>query len=157
MAFFHLPPYLEWPAQFCTFCIGATWLVSVITANASQVDRLWTFLPNIYAAYYALLPLWPKSPPFHLAPYVPKELAWSTVKDFSPRALLMLGLITLWMFRYETRHSVLSGSRSTCRLTYNALRRGILNLWAITFTSIVSNLQQLRGRLPMGHRPQQCS
>ncbi|OBZ72701.1 hypothetical protein A0H81_07519 [Grifola frondosa] len=57
------------------------------------LDRLWTFLPTIYTAYYALLPLWP-------------------LESFSPRALLMLGLVSFWM----------------CRLSYNTWRRGLFNL-----------------------------
>lgn len=88
----------SWPIQFCAFSTAATFVVSVITGNVSQVDRLWTFLPTIYTAYFALLPLWPTEQPFPLAPFVPKELH-SAADGFSPRATLMLGLIVVWMFR----------------------------------------------------------
>ncbi|PPQ73609.1 hypothetical protein CVT25_005591 [Psilocybe cyanescens] len=121
MTLFNLPDYLDWPAQFCLLSTGLTWIASLITSNVSQVDRLWTFLPTIYTAYYALLPLLPNSQPFLFAPYAPKTLGWSSIKDFSPRALLMLTLITIWM----------------CRLSYNTHRRGLFNLkdedyrWAV--------------------------
>ncbi|PPQ89333.1 hypothetical protein CVT25_003170 [Psilocybe cyanescens] len=121
MTLFNLPDYLDWPAQFCLLSTGLTWIASLITSNVSQVDRLWTFLPTIYTAYYALLPLLPNSQPFLFAPYAPKTLGWSAVKDFSPRALLMFTLITIWM----------------CRLSYNTYRRGLFSLkdedyrWAV--------------------------
>ncbi|KAF8968046.1 hypothetical protein BDZ97DRAFT_1800620 [Flammula alnicola] len=121
MTLFNLPPYLDWPAQLCLFSTLATYVASIVTKNASQVDRLWTFLPTIYTAYYALLPLLPNAQPFMLVPYAPKELGWSTVKDFSPRALLMFSLVSTWM----------------CRLSYNTYRRGLFNLkeedyrWAV--------------------------
>jgi steroid 5-alpha reductase family enzyme len=44
-----------------------------------------------------------------MTPHVPEDLDYATT-DFSPRALLMLALIVLWM----------------CRLTYNTWRRGLL-------------------------------
>jgi len=55
-----------------------------------------------------------------LQPYVPRDLAFAQ-ESFSPRALLMLGLIALWM----------------CRLSYNTWRRGLFTLneedyrWAV--------------------------
>ena len=93
------PPHLIWPAQFCTFVTFETWIHSLITSNVSQVDRLWTLLPTIYSAYYALLPLLPNEQSFWLAPYAPKELGFQAVSDYSPRALLMLSLIIIWMWR----------------------------------------------------------
>jgi len=99
MTLFNVPDYLDWPAQFCLLTTVVTWLASVVTSNVSQVDRLWTFLPTIYTAYYALLPLLPNSQPYPFVPYAPKALGWHTVRDYSPRALLMLTLITIWMFR----------------------------------------------------------
>ncbi|KAH9481685.1 hypothetical protein JR316_0006212 [Psilocybe cubensis] len=121
MTLFNVPDYLDWPAQFCLLITGITWIASIVTSNVSQVDRFWTFLPTIYTAYYALLPLLPNSQPFLFVPYAPKSLGWSSLKDFSPRALLMLTLITIWMFR----------------LSYNTYRRGLFNLqdedyrWAV--------------------------
>ncbi|KIK01250.1 hypothetical protein K443DRAFT_678515 [Laccaria amethystina LaAM-08-1] len=97
---------LNWPIQFCVFSTAATYIVSIITSNVSQVDRLWTFLPTIYTAYYALLPLFPTHQPFLLFPCNPLG---ST--DHNPRALLMFALVFLWM----------------CRLSYNTHRRGLFN------------------------------
>jgi len=107
-----LPPAFDWPVQFCATVTGLCYVVSIITSNFSQVDRVWTFLPTIYAAYYALLPLWPNEPPFFLAPYAPKSLGHSVLKDPSPRAVLMLALVIVWMFR----------------LSYNTYRRGLFSL-----------------------------
>jgi hypothetical protein len=72
MTLFNLPPYLDWPAQFCLFITGVTWIASLITSNVSQVDRLWTVLPTIYTAYYAFLPALPNSQPLLFVPYAPK-------------------------------------------------------------------------------------
>jgi hypothetical protein len=105
MTLFSVPPYLDWPAQFCLLVTVVTWVLSLITSNVSQVDRLWTFLPTIYTAYYALLPLWPNTQPYPLVPYAPKDLGWAAVKDFSPRALLMFGLIFIWMCRLVLSHT----------------------------------------------------
>ena len=99
MTLFSVPPYLDWPAQFCLLVTVVTWVLSLVTSNVSQVDRLWTILPTIYTAYYALLPLWPNTQLYPFVPYAPKDLGWATVKDFSPRALLILGLIFIWMCR----------------------------------------------------------
>jgi len=116
-----IPAQYRWPAQFCVFSTVVTYTLSVITSNVSQVDRVWTFLPTIYTAYYALLPLWPNEQPFILCPYTPKELGWATARDFSPRAVLMFSLVFIWM----------------CRLSYNTYRRGLFNLkdedyrWAV--------------------------
>ncbi|THV02888.1 hypothetical protein K435DRAFT_792296 [Dendrothele bispora CBS 962.96] len=117
-----------WPLQFCVFTTVATYVASVITSNVSQVDRLWTFLPTIYTAYFALLPLWPRRvQPFPLCPFVPEELIFTTdLEGFNPRATLMLGVIVMWMFR----------------LSYNTYRRGLFSLkdedyrWAILRTQI---------------------
>jgi hypothetical protein len=99
MSFPSPPATFAWPAQFCAFVTAATYVASVVTGNVSQVDRLWTFLPTIYTAYFALLPLWPRSvQPFWLCPYVPDELA-DHAEDYSPRAIMMLSLAVLWMFR----------------------------------------------------------
>jgi len=111
MTLFSVPPYLDWPAQFCLLVTAVTWVLSLVTSNVSQVDRLWTILPAIYAAYYALLPLWPNTQSYPFIPYAPKDLGWATVKDFSPRALLMFSVIFIWM----------------CRLSYNTHRRGLFN------------------------------
>jgi hypothetical protein len=99
MTLFNLPPYLDWPAQFCLFSTGVIWIASLITSNVSQIDRLWTVLPTIYTAYYAFLPALPNSQPLLFVPYAPKELGWAAVKDYSPRALLMFSIVFIWMCR----------------------------------------------------------
>ncbi|KAH9945463.1 DUF1295-domain-containing protein [Epithele typhae] len=107
-----IPPTFQWPVNFCLALSTITWILGVITGNVSQVDRVWTFLPAIYAAYYAFIPLWPTTSPVPLYPYVPEVVDPEIVDKFSPRALLMFGLIFTWM----------------CRLTYNTWRRGLFNL-----------------------------
>ncbi|KAK0469937.1 uncharacterized protein EV420DRAFT_1298248 [Desarmillaria tabescens] len=128
MTYLLLPSWAEfaWPLQFCAFVTAATYVASIVTANVSQVDRLWTFLPVIYSAYFALLPLWPKSiQPFPLCPYVPDELV-AFASDYSLRAVLMVALEIIWMYR----------------LSYNTYRRGLFNLkdedyrWAVLRTQL---------------------
>jgi hypothetical protein len=84
---------LVFPLRLCAATTLTAYLLSVITGNVSQVDRLWTFMPTIYTAYWALLPLWPHNSATwrYLVPFVPDE-ASHFARDFSPRALLMLGL-----------------------------------------------------------------
>ncbi|KAJ4463248.1 hypothetical protein C8J55DRAFT_532254 [Lentinula edodes] len=114
-----------YPFSLCLFSTAVTYIASVLTSNVSQVDRLWTFLPTIYTAYFALAPLWPQEPtsiagiriPF--IPFLPAQLQAQYPRDdltgsitFSPRALLILTLINLWMLR----------------LSYNTFRRGLFSL-----------------------------
>ncbi|KAF8525839.1 DUF1295-domain-containing protein [Hysterangium stoloniferum] len=106
----HIPPAFVQPVQFCLFNIAWTWIASLLTGNVSQVDRIWTFLPAVYTAYYAVYPL----------------LDWAdpAIKQqgVSERTVLMLILQVIWMIR----------------LTYNTWRRGLFNLkdedyrWEIT-------------------------
>lgn len=129
MTLFNLPPYLDWPAQLCLLSTGVAWVASLITSNVSQVDRLWTFLPTIYTAYYTFLPALTNSQPFLFVPYAPKELGWASVKDYSPRALLMFSIVFIWMCRYaiSPKCLILSQTRP-CRLSYNTYRRGLFSL-----------------------------
>jgi len=89
-----------------------TYVLSILTGNLSQVDRVWTFLPTIYTVYYALLPLWPTIPPTFLFPHILDTLPASLKETYSPRALLMTSLVVTWMFR----------------LNYNTWRRGLFSL-----------------------------
>ncbi|KAH8831291.1 hypothetical protein DL96DRAFT_1587175 [Flagelloscypha sp. PMI_526] len=113
----NVDPIYTWPLQFCLFSTTATWVLSVVTNNVSQVDRVWTFLPTIYTAYFALMHLLPTEQVVWLAPFNPSK----DVTEASPRALIMLGVTTIWMFR----------------LSYNTYRRGLFNLkdedyrWAV--------------------------
>lgn len=123
----------HYPLQLCAFVTTATYVATLLTGNVSQVDRLWTFLPTIYTAYFALLPLWPVShQPFFLCPYVPDHLRFAA-QSFSPRALMMLSLVVVWM----------------CRLSYNTYRRGLFRLsdedyrWAVLRTQIPPWLFQI--------------
>lgn len=128
-----IPPDYKWPAEFCTATTVVVWVLSLITANVSQVDRLWTFLPTIYTAYYALLPLLPHEPLFFLCPYAPKALHATMTNDFSPRALMMFGVVFIWM----------------CRLSYNTYRRGLFRLgdedyrWAVLRANVPGWLFQV--------------
>ncbi|KAH9038602.1 DUF1295-domain-containing protein [Lactarius hengduanensis] len=94
-----------------------------------KVDQLWTILPTICTGYWALLPLWPSyedrghgSFSAHMFP----EGATHLAHDFSPRALLMLGLTVLWMLRSS----------------YNTWRQGLFGLtdenypWAVLRTEL---------------------
>jgi len=107
-----IPPAFEYPVKFCLAITATVYLLSLVTGNVSQVDRIWTFLPAFYTVYYALLPLWPRQAILPLWPYTPVEIPSFIREDYSPRALVMLILVVLWMFR----------------LTYNTWRRGLFNL-----------------------------
>lgn len=89
-----IPPTFQYPLKLCFATTLTTWVLSLITGNVSQVDRLWTFLPTIYTAYWALLPLWPNENKSigYLAPYVPERVVGEVVEAFHPRAVLMLAL-----------------------------------------------------------------
>ena len=84
---------LDYPLKLCLATTLATYTASLITGNVSQVDRIWTVMPTLYIAYWALLPLWPHGSAGwgYLSPFVPDEAA-HFARDFSPRALLMFGL-----------------------------------------------------------------
>ena len=84
---------LAYPLKLWTATTVTTYIFSLVTGNVSQVDRAWTLMPTMYTAYWALLPLWPHGSAGwgYLSPYVPEE-ATHFARDFSPRALLMLGL-----------------------------------------------------------------
>src|SRR6267142_1705290 len=81
------------PLRLCAATTLTTYLLSIITGNVSQVDRVWTVMPTIYTAYWALLPLWPHDSATwrSLVLFVPDETG-HFARHFSPRALLMLGL-----------------------------------------------------------------
>jgi hypothetical protein len=85
-----LPLALKWPVHFMAGVTTVCYVVSEITGNVSQVDRLWAILPFIYAAYFALLPLWPTSSFLGVLPYVPENVPTKLSAGYSPRALLML-------------------------------------------------------------------
>ena len=92
---------------FCGVVSVYVWIMEKITGNASQVDGLWTFLPLIYSAHFAV---------HRLFTYQPAKLSLfggvqhtSTWEKVEPRLALMTALSLLW----------------SVRLTYNAYRRGM--------------------------------
>ncbi|KAG5350524.1 hypothetical protein C0989_010709 [Termitomyces sp. Mn162] len=146
--FAKVPSEYQWPVEFCAVVTVVVWVASLITSNVSQVDRLWTFLPFIYTAYYALLPLWPQEPSFFLCPYTPKSLGWATARDFSPRAVLMLGLIFLWMIRQDEdyrwavlRTKVPQWLFQIINLTFIAATQNVLLLLLSFPTKVASTFQ----------------
>ena len=68
------------------------YVVSEITGNVSQVDRVWALMPFVYATYFALLPLWPTSSLLGVYPYLPGNAPAELSANYSPRALLMFVL-----------------------------------------------------------------
>ncbi|KAF9070153.1 hypothetical protein BDP27DRAFT_1402219 [Rhodocollybia butyracea] len=129
MSFQTLLVHWSYPISLCVFSTVSTYVLSIVTSNVSQVDRLWTFLPWLYNAYWTFLPLWQREPLFApgilgtiangVLPWTPKELGAEL--QFVPRAILIQTAITLWMFR----------------LSYNTYRRGLFSLkdedyrWAV--------------------------
>ncbi|EJU04771.1 DUF1295-domain-containing protein [Dacryopinax primogenitus] len=78
-------PYLSHPSltpalYFCAFNILWTYVAGEITGNFSQVDRVWTFLPVIYTAWFTLWPVW-------------------NGEELRTRGVLMLALQITWMLR----------------------------------------------------------
>ncbi|CAE6533658.1 unnamed protein product [Rhizoctonia solani] len=118
-----LDPTLAFPVKFCLFNIAWTFLAGEITGNVSQVDRVWTFLPVLYSAYWGL----------YLPIYGSEDNAWVKEQGISPRAALMVLLQVIW----------------SLRLSYNTARRGLFNLrdedyrWAIVRAKIPSWLFSL--------------
>lgn len=88
-----IPASFQWPVKFCASTTFVLYILSLLTGNASQVDRVWTFLPTIYTAYFALLPLWPSHAVMPLWPYTPETVHPAVATTYSPRALLMFGLV----------------------------------------------------------------
>ena len=143
-----VPPSFQWPVKFCLYNALVAFVLGAATGNVSQVDRVWTFLPTIYAAYYALLPLWPTKSPLPLYPFLPETAHPDIARNYSPRALLMFGLIVsrsflltpsecclthcvqfIWMSRCVAGYGQIRQSLLTrCSLTYNTWRRGLFNL-----------------------------
>lgn len=37
-----ITPAFYWPVKFCVTTTAATYILSIITGNVSQVDRVWT-------------------------------------------------------------------------------------------------------------------
>lgn len=98
-----IPPIFKWPVQLCIYSTVTTYILSLLTGNFSQVDRVWTFLPTMYSAYYALLPLWPRTSPsslITLVPVTPTDVDRRYLVELNPRALLMFGLQVRSIFTF---------------------------------------------------------
>ncbi|KAG9049109.1 hypothetical protein FS837_011121 [Tulasnella sp. UAMH 9824] len=112
---------LEGPIDFVILESIVTFLAGEITGNSSHVDRVWTFLPPLYTAYFTFLPLFS---------WAPSDLKAAGV---SSRALLMLASQCIWSFR----------------LSFNTWRRGLFKLseedyrWALLRDHIPSLLYKL--------------
>ena len=143
-----IPPSLLWPVKTCAHASAACYVLSIITGNLSQVDRIWTFMPTIYTAYFALLPIWPRVEPFPLFPFTPEAISDSLATNWNKRALFMFAL----QVSNTYIHHVIDYSRgraSSCgcsgthakhgivkfslpypsyRLSYNTWRRGLFSL-----------------------------
>ncbi|KAG8737684.1 hypothetical protein FRC10_007938 [Ceratobasidium sp. 414] len=77
-----IDPTFSAPVKFCIFNIAWTFLAGEITGNVSQVDRVWTFLPVFYSAYWSLyLPL-----------YGNEDNQWVKEQGVTGRGVLMLAL-----------------------------------------------------------------
>ncbi len=63
---------LRHAVYICAAAALGSWLVSLVTKNCSQVDRLWSIMPPIYVTWFA------------------------AQAGFEPRSLLMAGLTILW-------------------------------------------------------------
>ncbi|KAG8694789.1 hypothetical protein FRC08_008258 [Ceratobasidium sp. 394] len=106
-----IDPTLSAPVKFCLFNIAWTFLAGELTGNVSQVDRVWTFLPVLYSAYWGLyLPL-----------YGNGDNEWIKEQGVTGRGVLMVLLQVIW----------------STRLSYNTFRRGLFSLkdedyrWAV--------------------------
>ncbi|KAG9091264.1 hypothetical protein FRC06_000644 [Ceratobasidium sp. 370] len=100
-----IDPTLSAPVKFCLFNIAWTFLAGEVTGNVSQVDRVWTFLPVLYSAYWSLyLPL-----------YGDGDNGWIKEQGVTGRGVLMVLLQVIW----------------SSRLSYNTFRRGLFSLQVV--------------------------
>jgi steroid 5-alpha reductase family enzyme len=96
----------------CTFFSVLVYAGQQITGNASQVDRLWTFLPLIYTAHFTFQKTIAGliDPPKLVAGLIPGA-AKGTTADILPRLAVITLCQTMW----------------SARLTFHAIRRGFFN------------------------------
>lgn len=116
-ALYNLPIYRHFYANahpmhsailFCGVVSFYVWFMQKITANASQVDGLWTLLPLIYSVHFTVHKYFTYQPAkVSLFGGVQHAGIWDQIE---PRLALMSLLSVLW----------------SIRLTYNAYRRGML-------------------------------
>ncbi|KAI5474575.1 integral membrane protein, DUF1295 family protein [Pseudohyphozyma bogoriensis] len=119
-----------------TFLSALVWVLSEITGNCSQVDRLWTFLPLIYGAHYTFHPL------------------VTGAGQLDDRMLLLFGLQCLWSLRLTTntyRRGFFNPKSEDYRWE---IVRGRIPVWAfkilnLTFISIIQNFLFIFSELPV--------
>ncbi|KZO89887.1 DUF1295-domain-containing protein [Calocera viscosa TUFC12733] len=134
-----ITPYLSHPSlapalYFCAFNIAWTYIVGEVTNNFSQVDRIWTFLPVIYTAWFTF---WPKL----------------QGGDVNPRAAVMFGLQVVWMLRlsYNTfRRGLFSLSDEDYRWPiFRATQpKLIVKLFHFLFVALIQNILLMGLGLP---------
>jgi len=132
-------PYLTHPAlrpalYFCAFNTLWTYIAGEVTNNFSQVDRIWTFLPVLYTAWFTFYPL----------------VEGGSV---NPRAGLMFGLQVTWMLRlsYNTfRRGLFSFKDEDYRWPiFRASQPWILvKLFHLFFVAIIQNILLMGLGLP---------
>lgn len=110
-----------------------TWLAAEVTGNASQVDRVWTFLPVIYTAWFTYFPTFESAP-----------LEYS-IHGVSGRSWLMLSLQVMWMWRlsYNTwRRGLFALSDEDYRWEYvrNSMPKWAFRIFNLTFIAIAQNI-----------------
>jgi steroid 5-alpha reductase family enzyme len=84
-----------------------TWILTLITNNYSQIDRLWSVAPCLYAFYF-LKKLFEETKGYQ---WFTSFNGWNQFFNENPnllRLVIMTLLVTVW----------------ACRLTFNAVRRG---------------------------------
>lgn len=113
------------------------YVMQQLTGNASQVDGLWTFLPVIYGAHFAFQ----KQIAAMIDPpklgFLSSTKGQSLAENIDPRLALMFGLqvciaAKLWYWRPCTDWLTAQVLWS-CRLTYNAIRRGMFKKWVLAY------------------------
>jgi len=92
------------------------WLLAEITGNASQIDRVWTFLPVIFSAHFTLYPYLvggATSTAFAASNKLSQPDVPGVSNSIDKRMLLILVLQCCW----------------SLRLSYNTFRRGLFSIW----------------------------
>ncbi|KAF8124256.1 hypothetical protein EV363DRAFT_1541336, partial [Boletus edulis] len=117
-------PLFVWPIQLCLGAALTTYVLSLVTGNVSQVDRVWTFLPTLYNRLLCPSPT--------LAPY-PTDVPSSIHPRNSSRVFrghFQSPSITHARFGRELSvYSLQVGSDAQAfRLSYNTFRRGLFRL-----------------------------
>ena len=117
-------------------CVAVTvlaYVTSLITRNTSQVDRLWSILPGLYAAVFA---------------------GWTPMRFQNPRTTLMAVLIIAWGIRLTLNFARKGGYRAGSEdYRWPVLRKRmspfVFHLFNIGFISIFQNVLLVLISLPV--------